>query len=80
MNEVQCTRCGRSAPGLDAPPLPGEAGLAVLRGVCSECWKTWLGEQVKLINEQSLNPSKQEHYDLLVQRMREFLVLDDQPS
>lgn len=75
MGEITCARCGRHAAGLDRPPLPGEAGRAVQAGTCAECWRTWLAEQVKLINETRVSPAEPDGYAFLVERMRAFLGL-----
>jgi len=75
MTEVTCSRCGSTASGLDAEPLPGEPGRLVLRQACASCWSEWLGEQVKLINELRLNPARPEHYDRLVAEMTTWLNL-----
>lgn len=76
MAEVHCTRCGREAPGLERPPLPGDLGARIHAGVCGACWKQWLGEQVKLINETRISPADPDGYRFLESRMREFLRLD----
>lgn len=77
MAEVQCSRCQSAAAGLDAPPLPGEAGESVLLHTCKACWTAWLGQQVILINERRLSPVDPEHFALLVREMRAFLRLPD---
>ncbi len=76
MAEVRCRRCDSTAEGLDAAPLPGSAGEMVLSQTCTACWENWRGEQVKLINENKLSPAKAEHYDFLVDRMKDFLKLE----
>ena len=75
MAELRCRRCDSTAEGLDAAPLPGAVGDAVLARTCAACWEIWRGEQVKLINENKLSPANTEHYDFLVDRMKEFLKL-----
>ena len=77
MTTVHCTRCGSAAEGLRAAPLPGEVGGLVHSKSCEPCWREWLGEQVKLINENKLSPANPEHYDWLVKEMRSFLRLDE---
>ncbi|NIM01301.1 MAG: oxidative damage protection protein [Acidobacteria bacterium] len=76
MPQVECSRCKRSADGLERPPLPGEVGQAVAAHTCVACWKEWLAAQVMLINEQGLSPANPEHYQRLVDEMRVFLVLE----
>ena len=74
--EVECSRCRRTAEGLPAAPLPGDAGQLVAEKTCSGCWQEWLGAQVVLINEHSLSPANPEHFERLLAEMRGFLVLD----
>jgi Fe-S cluster biosynthesis and repair protein YggX len=76
MGQVRCRRCDADTEGLGAAPLPGEPGELVLAGTCPACWSAWRGEQVKLINENQLAPSRPDHYDFLVQRMKGFLKLE----
>ena len=80
MNNVKCARCGASAEGLTTPPLPGEVGQTLVARTCAACWKEWLGEQVKWINEYQLNPSDPEHYERLLGGMREYLKLGEAPD
>ena len=75
MPQVECSRCKRSAEGLEQTPLPGDVGREVEEKTCAACWKDWLGAQVILINEQSLSPADPEHYQRLVKEMRAYLGL-----
>jgi Fe-S cluster biosynthesis and repair protein YggX len=75
MAEVHCARCDRTAPGLERPPLPGDDGAAVHARVCADCWKAWLGEQVKQINEYRISPADPNGYQFLLAQMRGFLNL-----
>jgi Fe-S cluster biosynthesis and repair protein YggX len=75
MADVHCARCDRTAPGLERPPLPGEDGAAVRSRVCADCWKGWLGEQVKLINETRISPADPDGYRFLLTQMRAYLHL-----
>lgn len=74
-DQLRCTRCGETKPGLDAPPLPGEPGRLVHRGTCRDCWQAWLRAQVILINEQRLSLADEAHYDRLVEEMKSYLGL-----
>ena len=78
MADVQCSRCGSTAPELERAPLPGEVGRLVHEQTCQSCWKAWLGAQVILMNENRLSPGNPEHYDLLVREMTTFLNLKDE--
>lgn len=77
---VTCSRCKREAEGLSRSPFPGPTGQAILEGVCSACWKEWLGMQVKYINEYRLNPLDPKHFEFLVEQARAFLGLGDAPD
>ena len=76
MSEVQCARCGTTAPGLERAPLPGAVGQAVQERTCAACWSEWLRAQVILINEYRLSPRQPEHFERLLGEMRGFLRLD----
>ena len=75
MAEVQCSRCGSTAEGLERAPLPGEVGRMVFEQTCGECWKAWLAAQVILMNEHRLSPGDPAHYERLVTEMQTFLAL-----
>ena len=77
MPEIQCTRCGQRAAGLEQAPLPGSIGQRVLDGTCAACWQEWIGAQVILMNENRLSPAVPEHYERLMQEMRTFLRLGE---
>jgi len=47
---VDCAVLGRRAPGLPAPPVPGELGLRIYRQVSREGWQRWLLRQQMIIN------------------------------
>ena len=76
MPQVTCSRCKRSADGLEKAPLPGDVGRRVAEATCAGCWGDWLRAQVILINEHSLSPANPEHYQRLVAEMRTYLELD----
>ena len=75
MADVTCAHCQLTAAGLDRAPLPGDIGKLILDRTCAACWKEWLPEQVKLMNENGLTPANPEHYELLVKEMKKFLKL-----
>jgi len=76
MGQVKCSRCGNDGEGLERPPLPGDAGQRVKDRVCRNCWSEWLGAQVKLINENRINPGEPKQYAFLLEEMDRFLKLD----
>ncbi len=73
--EVHCTRCDRTAPGLPAPPWPGEQGEEIHRNVCLSCWREWQEMQTKVINEFHLNLADAEHAARLDTHMLVFFGL-----
>lgn len=77
MADVHCARCDRTAPGLERPPLPGEVGETVHARTCADCWREWLGEQVKVINETRVSPADPDGYAFLLAQMKGFLRLVD---
>lgn len=75
-NRVSCVRCGRSAPQLDAPPIPSELGRVIQEKTCARCWEEWTETEVKVINELRLNLTDPKAHEILERHMREFLGLD----
>ena len=75
---VSCRRCGESRAGLPRAPLPGDIGADLLAGTCQVCWQDWMGEQTKLINEESLTPLNPDHYKRIVEVMRDYLELKEE--
>ena len=75
MSDIQCSRCGNTAAGMDRAPLPGELGERVVQHTCAGCWKEWLGAQVMLINENQLSGANPQHVDWLLDQMQVFLSL-----
>jgi len=70
-----CRRCGGSGPRLEKRPFKGDVGESILSTVCQVCWKLWVGEGTKVINELRLplyDPKAQEVYD---RQMKEYLLL-----
>ena len=72
---VQCSRCGRKAPGLPAPPWPGEQGEEIHARVCLSCWREWQEMQTKVINEYHLNLADAADAARLDEHMMVFLGL-----
>ena len=74
---VRCTRCGREAPALDAPPMiPARLAQEVQANVCADCWSEWEGMEVMVINELRLNFMDPASQGKLNQEMRRFLGLE----
>jgi Fe-S cluster biosynthesis and repair protein YggX len=77
MPKITCSCCGTTAEGLEKAPLPGAPGELVLARTCPACWKRWLDEQVRLINEYRLSPVNPEHFDFLIKEMKRSLKLEE---
>lgn len=71
-----CRRCGSPGPQLVKQPFKGALGETVFESVCQTCWKEWVGQGTKVINELRLpmyDPQAQEIYD---KHMKDFLLID----
>jgi Fe-S cluster biosynthesis and repair protein YggX len=75
MSHVRCTRCGEEKPALAKAPFRDALGQEVLAHACADCWKEWMGYQVKLINELGLMPVNPEHGAVLERNLKAFLRL-----
>ena len=73
MSEFSCSRCGSVSSGLEAAPLPGEAGTLVLEQTCPACWGEWIKAQVILMNENRWTPANPEHFSALLGHMKTYL-------
>lgn len=71
----QCSRCGADGPQIDDKPLGGKLGEEIVANVCERCWSEWDEVQLKIINEYRLNLAIPQHFDMLVDEMRNFLAL-----
>lgn len=70
-----CARCQANSGQLEKKPLGGKLGLEVQEKVCANCWEEWDATQLKIINEYRLNLAVPQHFDMLVDEMRNFLHL-----
>ena len=75
MPVLDCSRCGKSAPAMERPPLPGTLGRTIHARVCALCWKEWQQMQVRVINENRLNLAEPESRRILQDNLRLFLHL-----
>ena len=73
---ILCARCGKTAPGVESPPYPKPLADELEARVCRNCWAEWLQLEVMVINELQLNFMDPRSLDILIQHMREFLLLD----
>ncbi|MBX3396999.1 MAG: Fe(2+)-trafficking protein [Phycisphaerae bacterium] len=71
-----CRRCGGPGPQLPKVPFKGALGQVIFDTVCQMCWKEWVGQGTKVINElrlQMYDPTAQDLYD---RHMKEFLMIE----
>lgn len=74
MASVTCVRCKNTREGAGRV-LPGSVGDQIEAGVCAECWKEWLAQQVRVINHYGLRPVIKEDREKLYAFTREFFGL-----
>jgi Fe-S cluster biosynthesis and repair protein YggX len=72
---VKCGRCGNQREPPKDIPYVGGLGEIITTRVCSECWKEWEDNQIKLMNEYRVDLSTKEHRDLMRNMMKDFLKL-----
>lgn len=70
---VFCQKLHKEAPGLAAPPFPGELGAKIYANICKEAWQQWLSHQTLLINEHRLSLADPKARTFLNKEMEEFL-------
>ena len=73
---TQCVRCELEKPAIVTTPYPGELGDEIRSKICADCWSEWQRAEIMAINELRLNFMDPKANEILVQHMREFLVLD----
>ena len=69
---VQCVKLGREAPGLEAPPFPGDLGQRIFENVSAEGYALWSQHATIMINHYGLHPSDPETRKMLRKEMEEF--------
>jgi Fe-S cluster biosynthesis and repair protein YggX len=69
---VQCVKLGRSLPGLEKPPFPGELGQRIYENISAEGYALWMPHMTILINHYALNPVDPETRAMLRKEMEEF--------
>ena len=73
---IMCKRCGRISPRMPERPFGGELGEQIHASVCGPCFKEWIGQGTKVINELRLNLTEKSAQDIYDQHMKEFLNLE----
>lgn len=70
--EVTCVVLGKKAPGLSAPPVPGDLGKRIFDNVSQEAWQGWVKQQTMLINENRLSLADAKAREFLSQEMEKY--------
>ncbi len=70
---VFCQVLKREAPGLDAPPHPGELGQRIYENVSAEGWKQWLERLTIILNENGISTADPASLEVIEQHMLGFL-------
>jgi Fe-S cluster biosynthesis and repair protein YggX len=73
--KIKCKRCGRIAPKMPEPPFGGDQGLFIHNSVCGPCFREWIGQGTKVINELRLNLTEKNGQEVYDQHMNAFLNL-----
>ena len=73
--QITCSRCGKQAAPLAAPPLTGARGLTIQQHVCPECWQAWIEQSTLLINHYGIHVADPAQRQQLYAVMAEFLNL-----
>ena len=71
--KIKCSRCGRIAPKMPERPFSGDLGDQIHNSVCGPCFREWIGQGTKVINELRLNLTEKAAQDTFDQHMKEFL-------
>lgn len=70
---VQCVKLKKEAPGLAAPPYPGELGVKIYQNISMEAWQNWMDVQTRLVNENRLNLADARARKYVRQQMENYL-------
>jgi len=71
--QVECTKLGKMAEGLERQTYPGELGERIFNSISQEAWNLWMAHQTILINENQLVMRKAEDRKFLEKEMEKFL-------
>jgi Fe-S cluster biosynthesis and repair protein YggX len=79
---VRCSRCQQEGAALAANPFRTSQALRSLgelvqRRVCAKCYRAWLDNSVKLINDGKLELRDDRSQHVWITQMRAFLNLDE---
>ncbi len=74
--DVDCVRCGLTAPAATGVFYAGELGDQIRAEICTNCWAEWKQNEVMVINELKLNFMDPKSQDILAEQARVFLQLN----
>lgn len=74
---VDCVKIGKTLPGLEKPPFPGELGQRIYDHVSAEAFELWKPHMTILINHHGLNPVDPDTRKILREEMEEFFFGKD---
>ncbi|MBP9839326.1 MAG: oxidative damage protection protein [Proteobacteria bacterium] len=78
---VNCSKLGKEAPGLTAPPFSGELGDEIFEKVSAQVWQEWQNDlMIKIINEYRLDLTDEKQYNVLIEQMKAFLGLNQEKT
>ena len=75
VGNIQCRRCGQVAPRMKERPFGGALGEQIHQSICGPCFRQWIGQGTKVINEFRLNLTEKTAQDVYDDHMKAFLNL-----
>ncbi len=73
--QILCKRCGRVGRKMKEKPFSGPVGENIHATICEPCFRLWIGQGTKVINELRLNLTEKSGQEVYDQHMKEFLNL-----
>ncbi len=80
MAEIPCIHCGKVAPEIEGVAYGGKLGEEIKKKICDPCWKEWMAQSTKIINEYRLNLREERAREFLKKQMRMFLNMPEPGS
>jgi Fe-S cluster biosynthesis and repair protein YggX len=81
LKKVYCKKLKEELPALENPPFSGELGLLIHSTISERAWRLWSEDMmIKVINEYRLNLADSSDYEKLLDQMKIFLCLDEDPD
>jgi Fe-S cluster biosynthesis and repair protein YggX/TolA-binding protein len=71
-----CRRCGRANPRMEEIPFTSEIGQKIYAAICQPCWREWIAQSIKVINEYRVNLGSPQGNQVYEQNMKEFLGIE----